>query len=115
MCREGIPRELTWTTQTRITHDQAWYLTPDRRLDMPKMLAAFQQFFRAHSGAWIEGFSCRQAGPQRLMQACLQRIVVELKRMKKAPDAVERQGALQPIRRSTNQNPEKARMAADAL
>ncbi|MEN9374393.1 MAG: hypothetical protein RIR79_1945, partial [Pseudomonadota bacterium] len=41
--REVIPRELTWITQTRITHDQAWYLTPERKLDMPKLLAAFQQ------------------------------------------------------------------------
>ena len=73
--REVIPRELTWTTQIRITHDQAWYLTAQRRLDMPKLLAAFQQFFREHSDAWIEGFSFKEAGPQLLMQAFLQRIV----------------------------------------
>ena len=129
--REVIPRELTWTTQTHITHDQAWYLTPDRRLNMPKLLEAFQQFFREHSDAWIEGFSYREAGPQLLMQAFLQRIVngggrisreyglgwkrtdlfiewpldeaqgfngpmqrivIELKLVKKAPEAQERQG-----------------------
>ena len=129
--REVIPRELTWTTQTHITHDQTWYLTPDRRLNMPKLLAAFQQFFREHSDAWIEGFSYREAGPQLLMQAFLQRIVngggrisreyglgwkrtdlfiewpvdeaqgfngpmqrivIELKLVKKAPEAQERQG-----------------------
>jgi hypothetical protein len=73
--REVIPRELTWTTQTVITHDQAWYLTPERRLDMPKLLAAFQQFFREHSDAWEEGFSYKEAGPQLLMQAFLQRII----------------------------------------
>ncbi len=73
--REVIPRELTWTTQTVITHDQAWYLTPQRRLDMPKLLAAFQQFFREHSDAWEEGFSYKEAGPQLLMQAFLQRII----------------------------------------
>jgi hypothetical protein len=73
--REVIPRELTWTTQTRITHDQAWYLTPERRLDMPKLLSAFQQFFREHSDAWEEGFSYKEAGPQLLMQAFLQRII----------------------------------------
>ncbi|MFN3983262.1 MAG: ATP-binding protein [Caldilinea sp.] len=73
--REVIPRELTWTTQAVITHDQAWYLTPERRLDMPKLLGAFQQFFREHSDAWIEGFSYKEAGPQLLMQAFLQRIV----------------------------------------
>ncbi|MEN9472840.1 MAG: hypothetical protein RLZZ495_929 [Pseudomonadota bacterium] len=73
--REVIPRELTWTTQIRITHEQLWYLTPQRKLNMPKLLAAFQQFFREHSDAWIEGFTFREAGPQLLMQAFLQRIV----------------------------------------
>ena len=73
--QEVIPRELTWVTQVRITHDQAWYLTPERKLDMPKLLAAFQQFFREHSDAWIEGFSFKEAGPQLLMQAFLQRII----------------------------------------
>jgi len=73
--REVIPRELTWTTQIRITHEQAWYLTPERRLDIAKLLAAFQQFFRENSDAWIEGFSFKEAGPQLLLQAFLQRIV----------------------------------------
>jgi hypothetical protein len=73
--REVIPRELTWVTQTRITHEQAWYLTPERRLDIPKLLEAFQQFFREHSDAWIDGFSFKEAGPQLLLQAFLQRIV----------------------------------------
>lgn len=73
--REVIPRELTWVTQTRITHEQSWYLTPQRTLDMPKLLSAFQQFFREHSDAWIDGFSFKEAGPQLLMQAFLQRIV----------------------------------------
>lgn len=73
--REVIPRELTWIAQTRITHEQPWYVMPDRRLDMPKLLAAFQQFFREHSEAWIEGFDYKEAGPQLLMQAFLQRIV----------------------------------------
>jgi pimeloyl-ACP methyl ester carboxylesterase len=42
---------------------------------MQKLLSAFQQFFREHSDAWIEGFSFKEAGPQLLMQAFLQRIV----------------------------------------
>ena len=73
--REVIPRELTWTTQTRITHDQAWYLTSERKLDIEKLLSAFQQFFREHSDAWMVGFSFKEAGPQLLMQAFLQRII----------------------------------------
>lgn len=73
--REVIPRELTWTTQVMVAQQQAWYLTAERRLDLPKLLAAFQQFFREHADAWIERFDYKEAGPQLLLQAFLQRIV----------------------------------------
>ncbi|MEL6710762.1 MAG: ATP-binding protein [Pseudomonadota bacterium] len=73
--QEVIPRELIWSKQTRITHQQHWYLTPERRLDMPRLLQAFQQFFREHSDAWIQQFDYKEAGPQLLLQAFLQRIV----------------------------------------
>jgi hypothetical protein len=72
---EVIPRELTWIAQTRITQQQAWFLRTDRSLDMPKLLAAFQQFFREHSESWLEHFDYKEAGPQLLLQAFLQRIV----------------------------------------
>jgi hypothetical protein len=73
---ETIPRELTWSTQVMISNQEtAWYVTEEHRLDMPKLLAAFQQFFREHSDAWIEGFSYKEAGPQLLLQAFLQRIL----------------------------------------
>ena len=42
---------------------------------MGKLLAAFQQFFREHSDAWMQGFNFVEAGPQLLMQAFLQRVV----------------------------------------
>ena len=74
--REVIPRELTWAKQFMIANqEQSWYVTPDHRLDMPKLLAAFQQFFREHADAWSEGFSYREAASQLLMQAFLQRII----------------------------------------
>jgi hypothetical protein len=73
--QEVIPRELTWVRQTRIAHDQQWYLTPHRRLDMAKLLTAFQQFFRENADAWIQQFDYKEAGPQLLLQAFLQRIV----------------------------------------
>lgn len=73
--QEVIPRELTWTTQSTMVEEQAWYLTADRRLDMPKLLAAFQQFFREHAESWLERFQYKEAGPQLLMQAFLQRII----------------------------------------
>jgi hypothetical protein len=74
--QEVIPRELVWATQMAITNqEQVWYITPDRRIDTPKLLAAFQQFFREHSDHWMEGFNYREAGPQLLIQAFLQRII----------------------------------------
>ncbi|MFN4022990.1 MAG: ATP-binding protein, partial [Hydrogenophilus thermoluteolus] len=68
--------ELTWTKQVYITHETAWYVDPaTHRLQIPKLLTAFQEFFREHSDAWLQGFSYREAGPQLLLQAFLQRIV----------------------------------------
>jgi len=73
--REVLPREITSPIQDVLHYPQPWFLTPERRLDIPKLLAAFQQFFREHSDAWMEGFSFKEAGPQLLLQAFLQRIV----------------------------------------
>ena len=42
---------------------------------MVKLMRAFQEFFREHSDSWLERFQYKEAGPQLLMQAFLQRIV----------------------------------------
>jgi hypothetical protein len=47
----------------------------DGSLDVDKLLSAFQEFFREHSEHWLERFQYKEAGPQLLMQALLQRIV----------------------------------------
>ncbi len=73
--REVIPRDLTWGTQETLTHDPAWYLDADGNLVLADLLGAFQGFFREHSEHWIERFQYREAGPQLLLQAFLQRIV----------------------------------------
>lgn len=73
--QEVIPRELIWSTQVTLAQDTAWYVRPDGRLNMPKLLAAFQQFFREHADSWLERFAYQEAGPQLLLQAFLQRIV----------------------------------------
>ena len=44
-------------------------------LDLVKLLTAFQAFFREHSEHWVGRFDYREAGPQLLLQAFLQRIV----------------------------------------
>ena len=73
--REVIPRSLTYTTQATLTHEQAWYVDADGRLLLADLLLAFQTFFRQHSEHWVERFEYREAGPQLLLQAFLQRIV----------------------------------------
>ncbi len=75
--REVIPRELTDTVQFNLeaNYQQSWYVTPDHRLDLPELLGAFQQFFREHSESWSELLTYKEAGPQLLLQAFLQRIV----------------------------------------
>ena len=74
--REVIPRDLTWITQEMaITDDPAWYVGADGRLRVSKLLEAFQEFFREHSEHWVERFQYREAGPQLLLQAFLQRVV----------------------------------------
>lgn len=73
--QEVLPRELTAVVQDTLIEQQAWYLNPDRSLNLPKLLAAFQQFFREHSDIWSQGFDYKEAAPQLLMQAFLQRII----------------------------------------
>ena len=74
--REVIPRDLTYTTQEMsIHHDPAWYVGDDGALRAGDLLGAFQAFFREHSEHWVERFQYREAGPQLLLQAYLQRIV----------------------------------------
>ncbi|MCP5048324.1 MAG: ATP-binding protein [bacterium] len=73
--KEVIPRQLTYTTQIKITHQTEWYVQPDGLLDMNKLLTAFQEFFRKHFESWVDGFDYEEAGAQLLIQAFLQRIV----------------------------------------
>ncbi|HDR05491.1 MAG TPA: AAA family ATPase [Candidatus Marinimicrobia bacterium] len=73
---ETIPRELTWAKQVGIANqDTGWYVAADGSLNMPKLLRAFQQFFRMNAESWDQRFDYREAGPQLLLQAFLQRII----------------------------------------
>ena len=73
--QEVIPRDLTYTTQEYLVQDTAWYVDADGRLCLDDLLTAFQEFFREHSEHWVERFQYKEAGPQLLLQAFLQRIV----------------------------------------
>ena len=72
---EVVPRELTSVVQDELAQDAVWYVDAGGGLDLVKLLAAFQEFFRAHSEHWVERFDYREAGPQLLLQAFLQRVV----------------------------------------
>ena len=72
---EVVPRELTWVAQEELTQDLAWYVDAEGSLDLDKLLAAFQAFFREHSEHWVARFEYTEAGPQLLLQAFLHRVV----------------------------------------
>ena len=73
--REVVPRVLAGSVQDTLRQETTWYVLPDGRLDMDKLLTAFQQFFREHSESWVERFDYKEAGPQLLMQAFLHRVI----------------------------------------
>ncbi len=72
---EIIPRELSFPAQDRMPQEPSWYVDADGALDVPKLLEGFQEFFRENSEHWLERFDYKEAAPQLLLQAFLQRIV----------------------------------------
>ena len=72
---EVVPRELTAVTQGSLVQDPAGYVNKDGRLDLPRLLEAFQDFYRQHSEHWIDRYEYKEAAQQLLLQAFLQRIV----------------------------------------
>ena len=72
---EVLPRELTWVLQDQMPLQTAGYIGADGGLDMDKLLAAFQNFFRQNSEHWIQRAQYREAGPQLVLQAFLHRVV----------------------------------------
>ena len=73
---EVVPRHLNYAVQETLPQQMAWYVDAAGGLDVPGLIAAFQEFFREHSEHWIQRFErYHEAGPQLLLQAFLQRIV----------------------------------------
>ncbi|MGM0519402.1 MAG: AAA-like domain-containing protein, partial [Campylobacterota bacterium] len=72
--KEVIPRELTYGFQSSIyNQEQEWYINQDNTINTKKLLLAFQAFFRKNADSWLEKFQYKEAGPQLLLQAFLQR------------------------------------------
>ena len=72
---EVVPRQLTWRAQVKLLDDPAWYVDDLGALQLDKLLARFQEFFRANSESWVERFDYKEAGPHLLLHAFLQRNV----------------------------------------
>ncbi|KJJ83674.1 protein containing DUF1703 [Candidatus Omnitrophus magneticus] len=53
----------------------SWYINPAGKLDMDKLLKAFQEFYRENSEMWLEKFDYKEAGPHLLLMAFLQRVI----------------------------------------
>ena len=73
--REVVPRELTYGTQATMTQTTASYVAADSGLNLTLLLEDFQDFFRQHSEHWEERYGYKEAGPQLLLQAFLQKVV----------------------------------------
>ena len=73
--REVIPRALTYVTQSSLHQRTSWYLRPDGLLDVPKLMAAWQEFWREDGHLAAEGFAYKESGPHLMLMAFLQRIV----------------------------------------
>ena len=72
---EVVPRELGWVLQETLDQDTKWYVDEAGGLDVDKLLASFQDFFRRHSEHWKNRFDYEEPWPQILLQAYLHRVV----------------------------------------
>lgn len=73
--REVVPRALTFSQQVGIANQPAWYVRNDGSLDVPKLMADWQVFWRKDGHLAAEGFSYREAGPHLMLMAFLQRVL----------------------------------------
>jgi hypothetical protein len=73
--REVMVRTLGYRTQMALPESLAGRWMDGKRLDMTALLKAFQQFWRENAAIWMEGYEYKEAAPQLILQAFLQRVV----------------------------------------
>ena len=74
--QEVVPRELGYILQSSLDENAARYMRSDGRLNMARLLTAFATFYGEHAEHWLRRFEdYREAAPQLILQAYLQRIV----------------------------------------
>ena len=72
---EVVPRQLTFVTRLGLQERVEWYVNDRGGLQVAALLEAFRDFFRQHSEHWLGRYDYKEAGPQLLLQAFLQRVV----------------------------------------
>ena len=74
---EVVLRELTQPLEATLAEQvsPAWYINRDGSLDVTGLVSAFQCYFREHSEWWVERFGHKEAGPQLVLHAYLQRVL----------------------------------------
>jgi hypothetical protein len=75
MYREVVPRALSASMQESLYQNTLWYVKPDGLIDMGKLMAAWQEFWREDGHMACEGFAYKESGPHLMVMAFLQRIV----------------------------------------
>ncbi len=73
--REVVLRTITASMQDQLPQKTAWYLRADGALDMPKLMRAWQEFWREDGHLAADGFGYREAGAHLMLMAFLQRVV----------------------------------------
>ncbi|WP_069472965.1 AAA-like domain-containing protein [Candidatus Marithrix sp. Canyon 246] len=73
--REIIPRELTAYRQDMLAQDPLWYVKPDGKLDIQKVLEAYIKFYKENSELVTKRKTYNEAAHHLLFMAWLQRIV----------------------------------------
>ncbi len=73
--REVIPRVLSFDQQVQIVAQPLSYVSAEGTLNLPKLMADWQQFWRKDGHLAAQGFSYQEAGPHLMLMAFLQRII----------------------------------------
>jgi DNA polymerase III delta prime subunit len=73
--KEVIVRVLSAIVQENVTADPRSFVLPDRRLDFPRLLAEFVEFWKEHGELLEGGMSYHEVAPQLVLMGFLQRIV----------------------------------------
>jgi hypothetical protein len=73
--REVIPRELSWVAQVSFAQDPRWYVLPDGKLDIEKVLARFVDFYKENGEMVTARKQYNEAAHHLTFMAWLQRIV----------------------------------------